>query len=340
MLLLFPVHAYAQVYENLGVPSDQNILNTDSTPISKGLNYLKMNAGECSAKNILDELQADGGSALTAQELYVWYDSTWVKYTTEDTLTIEKDKIVAFDSNVDFFFDLDQNTCKDTEENKAREQQIQQARGVNNVANETTTNFATNLLRKIESLFNELTNRKQTLEENNTIISNEGGTNFLENTTFKDVTVTGDLFLGLMKINSLNDSIDVLGATCISDGSGLNAELCDSQSLYLQKGLAGNVNIFNGKIVLEPDGTINVSKLAIDVSNEASASAGKATIPAGQTSIEINTTALTGNSLILVTPNTAVAVGKEIVDGDTFRIVLGAPALQSVMVDWLIVDAN
>ena len=111
--------------------------------------------------------------------------------------------------------------------------------------------------------------------------------------------------------------------------------------MYIKKGLSGNVNIFDGKIVLEPDGTINLSKLAIDVSDQTSASAGRATITAGETSIEIETTALTENSLILITPDLPVAVGREVIDPDAgiFRVVLDEPNSADVQVDWLIVDA-
>jgi hypothetical protein len=172
--------------------------------------------------------------------------------------------------------------------------------------------------------------------------------NVMGNTTLTNVTITGDLQAGLMKFNTLENSLDVLGVSCFNpDTKELDDILCQSQTLYLQRSLAGNLDIFNGKIVLEPNGTLKVQgtveaeKFAVNTTKTESATAGKAIIPTGETIFEIKTTAVNGQTLILVTPERPVALGSRISDtGDSFIITLKDPEAEDLPVNWLLVEAK
>jgi hypothetical protein len=172
--------------------------------------------------------------------------------------------------------------------------------------------------------------------------------NVIGNTTLTNVTITGDLTAGLMKFNTLENSLDVLGVSCFNpDTNELNDVLCQSQTLYLQKSLAGNIDIFNGKIVLEPNGTLKVQgiveaeKFAVNTAKSESATAGKAIIPSGDTSFEIKTTAVSSQTLILVTPERPVALGSKVSDtGDSFIITLKDPEAEDLSVNWLLVETK
>ncbi len=182
---------------------------------------------------------------------------------------------------------------------------------------------------------------KQTDIDGNDVLAVASDMNVVGNTTLSDVTITGTLTAGLIELNTMTNSLNVLGATCYNpETNTTNETLCESQEINIQSTLAGNVNFFNGAIVLEPNGTINTKKLAISIASSESASAGRITIPAGQTFIEVHTTALESNSLILISPDKAVAVGKSVIDADTFEIRLQLPDTQDITVDWLIVDIN
>jgi hypothetical protein len=88
----------------------------------------------------------------------------------------------------------------------------------------------------------------------------ESAMNVLGDATFTDVNITGDLSAGMFKINTVENSMDIVGPACYSPETGIyHEDICKSQTLYMQKSLAGNVDFFNGAIVLEPNGNIKVA---------------------------------------------------------------------------------
>jgi hypothetical protein len=172
--------------------------------------------------------------------------------------------------------------------------------------------------------------------------------NVMGNTTLGNTTITGDLQAGLIKFNTLENSLNVLGVSCYDpETKETDTALCQSQTLFLQKGLAGNLNIFDGKIVLEPNGTLKVQgtveaeKFSVNTTKQESATAGKAVIPAGSSTFEIKTTAVSGSTLILVTPERPVALGSKVSDtADGFVITLKDAETEDLPVNWLLVDTT
>ena len=164
----------------------------------------------------------------------------------------------------------------------------------------------------------------------------------------------------MIKIDTIENSINVLGIPCYNPETGETNEECtetSDQTLYLQRTLSGNLDVFNGKLVIEPngmmklDGSIEVSgtvkaqdvqtkQIVIDSPEVASASAGKATIPQGETSITITTTAVTDNSLIMVTPERPVAIGSKYLEDGKFEITLKEPEGSDLQVSWFILKNN
>jgi hypothetical protein len=155
--------------------------------------------------------------------------------------------------------------------------------------------------------------------------------NVLGDTTLTNVGITGTVNAGLLAINGLNDD----GFAEINTIAG---------PLKLQShGLFG-LDILDGKVTIASngdmhvDGEVTVKKLNIDTTNVAAASAGLEIIPAGTTTVDVDTTALTSNSLIFVTPDNAVAVGAKKKDADTFTIKLPAAQATVTKVNWFIIN--
>jgi len=159
------------------------------------------------------------------------------------------------------------------------------------------------------------------------------------------LTVTGDTLVNNLGITgSINSGLLVI--------NGLNMEGDSSASIYtlsgdlkLQELGLGNLDIFDGSIVMTPEGdiatvgTIRAGKYAVDTSDPASASVGQVVIPAGQSSLEIASTALTDDSLIFVTPDqplTIVAGHK--LDQNHFIITLHQAQVEDLKINWWVIN--
>ena len=220
------------------------------------------------------------------------------------------------------------------------------------------------ILIAIESIFQEIKNFVAALglsvdESTETLIS-ESNFTVLGDTTLADVTVTGDLAVGFMSLDSVENSIGIVGPSCYSEITGeiIDEELCGTQALKLQAGLAGNVDVFDGKIVLSPDGSISTMGVVRADSVEArlvrakkyevetveggvaGASAGRTVILAGKIAVEVEVGegVLTNNSIIIVTPEKAVAVGSTKTTDSTFEITLAEPQIEAMVVSWWVIN--
>ncbi|MBW6441644.1 hypothetical protein K0B04_01920, partial [Patescibacteria group bacterium] len=137
-----------------------------------------------------------------------------------------------------------------------------------------TTQEDTDLLSQMESLYNEFKELLLTLGMTSHI--DIDGTNYLSidsdvkmaanlnvlgETTTTDLTVTGNAQLGMIQIDTLENSINVLGVSCYNDETGETNQEClelTDQTLYLQKTSSGNLDVFNGKLVIEPSGIMRL----------------------------------------------------------------------------------
>ncbi len=184
--------------------------------------------------------------------------------------------------------------------------------------------------------------------------------NVLGKTTTSDLTVTGNVQAGMIEIDTIENSINVLGISCYDPQTGETNEECaemSDQTLYLQKTLSGNLDVFDGKLVIEPsgimklDGSLEVSgtvkaqdvqtkQIVIDSPEIASASAGKVLIPQGETSIIITTTAVNDKSLIMITPEKPVVIGSKYLEDGKFEITLKEPENSDLQVSWFILENN
>ena len=357
---------------------EKQLKSSGGAAFKEGWNYF--NLGEthknCTIKTILYELQADGGAALKANSLWEKDGDDWIKYTISDSpnAKIDSAKTYAFYSNTNFYFDLSPDACtntnttstntnggtnggdknsKDNQKALQREQQIQDLRAVKTA--EPTSEES--LLKKIaslpkdswQSLWNFATGRKEPEKESGALDSSNGAAvvdkdlSVMGSSTFRDTTVTGILDVGMLAFDSLENSIGVKGASCYSEITGVvNSELCDAQTLYLQKGLAGNVDVFDGRIVMQPNGSVRAKKYSVSTVDDGvtGASAGRIVVGAGEKVVEVVVDAgvLTDDSMIMVTPEKPVAVGAVKTGDAVFEIELGEVLTEDLSVNWWVVN--
>ncbi|MBU0535305.1 MAG: hypothetical protein ABIJ82_01230 [Patescibacteria group bacterium] len=202
--------------------------------------------------------------------------------------------------------------------------------------------LSNNLKDTLSSLGMTLT--KDEVSEKDTLAINSD-MHILGDVTLTNLTVTGDIQAGMVTIDTLSNSVDVLGSSCYnSETNTINDTLCNDQALHLQKSGSGMIDMFDGKIVAKPNGTlviensIETKKLVINTSDVESAAAGKTTIKAGDTSITIDTSAVNDKSIIMITPERPATVGSKYKQEGKFEIVLKEAQAEDLDISWIIVD--
>ena len=68
-----------------------------------------------------------------------------------------------------------------------------------------------------------------------------------------------------MSFNTLDNSLNVLGASCVNLDNTLNDSLCTSQTLYVMKNTSGYIDFFDGQITFKPNGDLEVKKVTTEV---------------------------------------------------------------------------
>jgi hypothetical protein len=219
------------------------------------------------------------------------------------------------------------------------------------------------ILAEMNSIFDQFKNFIAALgisstEEEGLLVSSD--MNVLGDVTLGTLTLTGDLHAGLVTIDSLENSINVEGPSClgyeINDDfelvPALNAELCESQALFLQKNLAGNINIFDGQVVIQPNGTLKIEgTLVADkvVADEfavkgASEMVGNGELRSGVRSVVIENTNVRESSKIFVTPTSSTSgqslIVTEKVDGISFTVSIDYLTAQNIEFDWWILNVE
>ncbi|MFC1700184.1 FG-GAP-like repeat-containing protein, partial [Patescibacteria group bacterium] len=216
------------------------------------------------------------------------------------------------------------------------------------------------MLTQMQGLFDEFVEFASTLA-----MTSEGGggdqslvidsdVNILGDVTLANLNITGNIQAGMVEVDTVENSINVLGSSCYNpETDTLNEGLCETQALYLQKESSGNLNVFDGKLVIKPDGTmeldgslevtgtvkaqdVETSQITIEAQEETSKTAGKIVVPAGETTTQVFTTAVDENSIIMVTPERPVAVGSRFVELGTFEVTLVRPEPQDLPISWFI----
>lgn len=98
-----------------------NILKSSGAGFIQGWNYFQVQTNACNIGQILNEIQADGGSALEAKNIWLKKLDVWEPHPYSDTTKIESSDTLAFLSNQKFFFDLDPAVCARPDDKRQEE---------------------------------------------------------------------------------------------------------------------------------------------------------------------------------------------------------------------------
>ncbi|MBI5465383.1 hypothetical protein HY946_02120 [Candidatus Gottesmanbacteria bacterium] len=282
-------------------------------------NYFTLGVDGCSLRTVLDELQADGGGALEANELWLREGEQWKKYTLsapEATLTaVLANQILAFSSNQKFFFDLDPKVCQAQDEN--RQEQIAQLRqgsrgaGPKSLLDQLASiplDFWKNLLATLGITSQETLPDKVIYQD----------INVLGKTTLSDLGVTGKLNVGLLYFDDLEGSVNSL------------------KTLKIQNNLAGNVEFLGGLAVIDTNGNLVLTsgKLVLPKST------GQGIIKAGQTEVSISNSLATPESKIFTSPlaDPGSSLFIKAKANGSFTVGIGKAPSFDLVFDWWIIN--
>ena len=162
--------------------------------------------------------------------------------------------------------------------------------------------------------------------------------------SLKDVNVAGKFNVGSISMDSLSNSIEILGPAC-----GETKDLCSAQTIYIQKNLAGNIDLLNGKVQIMTNGDVKIdgnleAKTVITEElkiKSASKTTGSGTLLKGETSVKIDSVAVKNNSKIFITATTETGEPlyiNEKVEGQNFTVSIKNSMDKDIQFDWFIVN--
>ncbi|MBI2595348.1 MerR family DNA-binding transcriptional regulator [Candidatus Daviesbacteria bacterium] len=135
----------------------------------------------------------------------------------------------------------------------------------------------------------------------------------------------------------ISGDLVVDGIFSITDGSRVNA----LPTLYLQTSpLAEKIDIFNGKVTIEKDGTLKVQTLIADQVKVTDKSSGTAIFPAGETELAVFNNLVKPDSIVILTPETLTTQTLAItdkVDGAGFVVKAPLPQTKDIKFSYLII---
>ena len=175
----------------------------------------------------------------------------------------------------------------------------------------------------------------------------DNGINVTGLASLKDVSVAGKFTVGAISLDSINNSIEILGPSCGSD-----VALCTAQTLYIQKNIAGNIDLLDGKVQIMTNGdvkvtgTIEAKKVITEEYSVMGTSKiiGDGILKAGDTKVTINTDAIKSNSKVFLIATTSTEDKtlfiKEKVAGDHFTVEISNSISSDIQFDWFIMNVE
>jgi hypothetical protein len=231
-----------------------------------------------------------------------------------------------------------------------QEQQVQ----IQNLSNAVSSLNVSNLESLVSSLNNTLDSLSMSTE-NGALVVNSGLTVTGE-ALFNNATFTGDVAIGQMKFDSLNNDISISGMPCTNIDGTLNESLCNTQTLFVMKNKAGNINFFDGKVLINPNGEMTLEKITVGEVAAAKVSAseyevmagsdisGNTKILTGQNEVTILTSKVKENSKIFITPTGSLEGSSIYVDsklgGVSFTVKLSSTLSKEIEFDWFILNSE
>jgi hypothetical protein len=140
-------------------------------------------------------------------------------------------------------------------------------------------------LSSLQSLYNQFNSALENLSmsvENGKLIINSGLTVTGE-ALFNNASFTGNVEVGQVKIDSLENDINIDASSCV-DMDGNTTSNCDTNKLNIMKNKAGNVEMFDGKVKFRPNGEVLGEKVQAKTfkNNNATAPSGSDSCTSGE----------------------------------------------------------
>ena len=113
-------------------------------------------------------------------------------------------------------------------------------------------------LASLQDIYNNFNNALQNLSmsvEDGKLVVNSGFT-VTGDALFNVAKFTGDVAMGQITVDTLNNAINIKASSCVDMDGNLNEANCETNKLSIMKNKAGNVDFFDGKAVVNPKGEV------------------------------------------------------------------------------------
>ena len=113
-------------------------------------------------------------------------------------------------------------------------------------------------LASLQNLYNNFNTALQNLSmsvEDGKLVVNSGFT-VTGDALFNVAKFTGDVAMGQITVDTLNNAINIKASSCVDMDGNLNEANCETNKLSIMRNKAGNVDFFDGKAVVNPKGEV------------------------------------------------------------------------------------
>lgn len=144
-------------------------------------------------------------------------------------------------------------------------------------------------------------------------------------TTTFDLTVLNKLTTGVLEI-----------------GAGIDGDEINSVGgIRFQTLSQGPIDFMNGKVIIDVDGSITAKHLKLDTTDFASSTAGRSVLKAGKSALTVDTSSITPESLVFITPITLTDVPIAVTQKSTgvgFTVTIPQTISTDLEFQWLIIN--
>jgi len=207
---------------------------------------------------------------------------------------------------------------------------------------DTTKDQVASLSASLNSMNVDYTSWKEAIASGSGVLGASNSALLDKLATVSSLLVKDDLEVGgktttfdLAVLNKLTSGVIEIGAGVAGD------EINSAGGIRFQTLAQGPIDFMNGKVVIDVDGSITAKHLKLDTTDFTSSTAGTSVLKAGKTTIQVDTTSITSDSLVFITPITLTDIPIAVTQKSTsigFTVTIPQTISKDLEFQWLVIN--